>query len=268
MKYDSFGNIIEQNGEVSDSIVNPVQYPKPASLHFEIPFGFAGGLYDKDTKLTRFGVRDYDSETGRWTSKEPLGFDGSRNFYVYVGNDGVNYVDLDGLKREGTTETVVGDARSKNVEYPWRGIKYYLTTDEAAIAGLTSIFCETKRLEKTMKGPELIFAVKSKNFNINLLFIKFNIKLHTYTHPFVRSTYSRSRLRIPKGGDDEALGHSHPSDVKEADPEKFSPEDMETAKTTNPVYLISPSGVMSKFVYGKGRTELGNVDIECTCNTK
>jgi RHS repeat-associated protein len=78
MKYDSFGNIIEQNGD------------------FEIPFGFAGGLWDKDTKLTRFGVRDYDSETGRWTSKEPLGFAGTRNFYVYAGNDGVNHVDLDG----------------------------------------------------------------------------------------------------------------------------------------------------------------------------
>jgi len=30
------------------------------------PFGFAGGLYDPDTRLTRFGVRDYDAETGRW----------------------------------------------------------------------------------------------------------------------------------------------------------------------------------------------------------
>jgi RHS repeat-associated protein len=32
------------------------------------PFGFAGGLYDRDTKRTRFGVRDYDTETGRWPS--------------------------------------------------------------------------------------------------------------------------------------------------------------------------------------------------------
>jgi RHS repeat-associated protein len=29
------------------------------------PFGFAGGLYDADTKLVRFGARDYDAEAGR-----------------------------------------------------------------------------------------------------------------------------------------------------------------------------------------------------------
>jgi len=30
------------------------------------PFGFAGGLYDPDTGLVRFGARDYDPFTGRW----------------------------------------------------------------------------------------------------------------------------------------------------------------------------------------------------------
>ncbi|WP_442939870.1 RHS repeat domain-containing protein, partial [Nitrospina gracilis] len=40
------------------------------------PFGFAGGLYDQDTKLVRFGARDYDPETGRWTIKDPIRFEG------------------------------------------------------------------------------------------------------------------------------------------------------------------------------------------------
>jgi RHS repeat-associated protein len=38
------------------------------------PFGFAGGLYDRDTGRVRFGVRDYDGGTGRWTAKDPLLF--------------------------------------------------------------------------------------------------------------------------------------------------------------------------------------------------
>jgi RHS repeat-associated protein len=56
--YDSCGNVL------SDS-----------SPGFQ-PFGFAGGLYDRDTKLIRFGARDYDPEVGRWISKDPALFEG------------------------------------------------------------------------------------------------------------------------------------------------------------------------------------------------
>jgi RHS repeat-associated protein len=61
------------------------------------PFGFAGGLYDQDTGLVRFGARDYDAETGRWTAKDPIGFEGGdTNLYGYVGGDPVNFVDPTG----------------------------------------------------------------------------------------------------------------------------------------------------------------------------
>nr|WP_249218388.1 RHS repeat-associated core domain-containing protein [Nitrospina sp. Nb-3] len=53
------------------------------------PFGFAGGLYDQDTKLVRFGARDYDPETGRWTIKDPIRFEGGdSNLYGYVDSVG------------------------------------------------------------------------------------------------------------------------------------------------------------------------------------
>ncbi len=62
------------------------------------PFGFAGGLYDRDTGLTRFGARDYDAASGRWTAKDPILFDGGQgNLYVYVGNDPLNFIDPTGL---------------------------------------------------------------------------------------------------------------------------------------------------------------------------
>ncbi len=61
------------------------------------PFGFAGGLYDQHTKLTRFGARDYDAEVGRWTCKDPILFDGGySNFYGYVGMDPINSIDPSG----------------------------------------------------------------------------------------------------------------------------------------------------------------------------
>jgi RHS repeat-associated protein len=63
------------------------------------PFGFAGGLYDPDTGLVRFGARDYDARTGRWTSKDPLLFaGGDTNLYAYVQNDPVNWLDPTGTQ--------------------------------------------------------------------------------------------------------------------------------------------------------------------------
>jgi RHS repeat-associated protein len=81
MDYDEFGNVIADT--------NP---------GFQ-PFGFAGGLYDRDTKLIRFGARDYDAATGRWTAKDPIGFWGmSANLYGYLMNDPVNWIDPSGLQ--------------------------------------------------------------------------------------------------------------------------------------------------------------------------
>jgi RHS repeat-associated protein len=65
------------------------------------PFGFAGGIYDKDTGLVRFGARDYDPEVGRWTCKDPIKFYGGTNLYSYVKNDPINWIDKFGLARFG-----------------------------------------------------------------------------------------------------------------------------------------------------------------------
>lgn len=76
--YDSFGQVL------SDS-----------SPGFT-PFAYSGGLYDPDTGLVRFGVRDYDSYSGRWTARDPSGFQETGNLYAYVGNDPVNLIDPTG----------------------------------------------------------------------------------------------------------------------------------------------------------------------------
>ena len=61
------------------------------------PFAFGGGILDRDTGLVRFGARDYDPRLGRWTTKDPLRFDGrSTNLYQYVNGDPVNFVDPGG----------------------------------------------------------------------------------------------------------------------------------------------------------------------------
>ncbi|MFN8546131.1 MAG: RHS repeat-associated core domain-containing protein [Candidatus Binatia bacterium] len=62
------------------------------------PFGFAGGLYDPDTGLVRFGARDYDAAVGQWTAKDPIRFrGGDTNLHGYVLNDPINGGDPTGL---------------------------------------------------------------------------------------------------------------------------------------------------------------------------
>jgi RHS repeat-associated protein len=62
------------------------------------PFGFAGGLYDAETGLVRFGARDYDAEVGRWTAKDPIRFDaGDSNVFAYAFGDPINFLDPFGL---------------------------------------------------------------------------------------------------------------------------------------------------------------------------
>ncbi|MEK2645512.1 RHS repeat domain-containing protein [Bdellovibrio sp. BCCA] len=62
-----------------------------------LPFGFAGGVNDSDTGLVRFGARDYSPIVGRWTNKDPIGFNGGdTNLYGYVANNPVSYIDPTG----------------------------------------------------------------------------------------------------------------------------------------------------------------------------
>nr|WP_301288389.1 RHS repeat-associated core domain-containing protein [Natronospira proteinivora] len=83
LDYDEFGRVLEDS--------NP---------GFQ-PFGFAGGIYDQHTGLVRFGARDYDPQTGRWTAKDPIRFDGDGpNLYGYVLNDPVNWIDMWGLSAQ------------------------------------------------------------------------------------------------------------------------------------------------------------------------
>jgi RHS repeat-associated protein len=89
--YDEFGNITNDT--------NP---------GFQ-PFGFAGGIYDQHTALTRFGARDYDAETGRWTTKDPIRFQGGDpNLYGYALGDPINLLDTDGRFVLNVLSAIVG----------------------------------------------------------------------------------------------------------------------------------------------------------------
>ena len=81
ISYDIFGSPYQKSGSflADDSL----------------DFGYLGKPYNADTELYDYGFRDYSPEIARFTSVDPIR-DG-RNWYCYVVNDPVNYVDLWGL---------------------------------------------------------------------------------------------------------------------------------------------------------------------------
>jgi len=49
-------------------------------------------------RASYYRARYYDPMAGRFLSEDPIGFDGSNNFYTYVGNDPINWTDPLGLR--------------------------------------------------------------------------------------------------------------------------------------------------------------------------
>jgi len=102
---DQLGSVrlVVKVNEATPTIVQQIEYDvwgnvtnTPAT--FDQPFGFAGGLWDRETGLVHFGAREYDPEVGRWLQRDPILFGGGdTNLYAYAGGDPVNAIDPNGL---------------------------------------------------------------------------------------------------------------------------------------------------------------------------
>jgi RHS repeat-associated protein len=80
-EYDSYGNIV--------SVLDP---------DFIQPYTYTAREYDPESGLYFYRARYYDAKAGRFVSEDPIGFNsGDVNFYAYVGNNPVNFVDPQGL---------------------------------------------------------------------------------------------------------------------------------------------------------------------------
>jgi len=77
-EYDAFGTVYQ--GDLSGGM----------------NLGYLGKPYDTSTGLYNYGYRDYKPQAARFTTVDPIR-DGS-NWYAYVNNDPVNWVDLWGLR--------------------------------------------------------------------------------------------------------------------------------------------------------------------------
>src|SRR5687768_13592818 len=60
-------------------------------------YGFTGARSESGDSLIFLRARYYDSETGLFINRDPLGLKAGLNVYAYVGNNPVNRTDPEGL---------------------------------------------------------------------------------------------------------------------------------------------------------------------------
>ena len=104
----SVRNVTDKYGSVQSNYNYDVfGNPYLSNLDNDMSFGYCGKVYDNGTGLYDYGFRDYSPNQARFTTVDPIR-DGS-NWFSYVVNDPVNYIDPFGL-----TSTDSGSGKPTN----------------------------------------------------------------------------------------------------------------------------------------------------------
>ena len=79
--YDSYGKLTNSSG----SLMNPFRYTSRE--------------FDTETNLYFYRARYHDPMAGRFLTEDPEGFSAGPDFYVYTGNNPLNWIDPEGLRK-------------------------------------------------------------------------------------------------------------------------------------------------------------------------
>src|SRR5690606_2816826 len=93
-RYDAFGPVRFLEDDFEERV------PNVSSVDWD--FLFHAEFLDPESGLYNYGFRFYHPSLGRWISRDPIGERGGVNLYTFVGNDGVNGMDVFGLKHKAT----------------------------------------------------------------------------------------------------------------------------------------------------------------------
>ncbi|MBR4824338.1 MAG: RHS repeat-associated core domain-containing protein [Spirochaetaceae bacterium] len=110
--------------------------PYLGNLENDIGFGYCGKVYDIGTGLYDYGFRDYSPVSARFTTVDPIR-DGS-NWFSYVVNDPVNYVDPFGLDTTDSTSQTQHAIQESSPGLKALTFVKYLVSGAMALAGLVT----------------------------------------------------------------------------------------------------------------------------------
>jgi len=108
MDYSPFGQLIAQY---------KFTQPNDDTLS-RLSFGFSTKYTDKETGYLYYIKRYYGPVDGRWLSKDPIGEKGGLNLHGFVGNDGANWTDYNGLLITDFSRVVVGKVTKISFKVP------------------------------------------------------------------------------------------------------------------------------------------------------
>jgi RHS repeat-associated protein len=124
--YDGNGNVISLVDVAGTSVAATYEYgPFGEILHAtgapaaENPFQFSTKHLDFDMGTIYFGYRFYDTNAGRWLSRDPLAEAEGANLYSFIGNNAINSIDPDGRLKLELTQ-IEGPIPKKCGEFRWR----------------------------------------------------------------------------------------------------------------------------------------------------
>jgi RHS repeat-associated protein len=101
-QYGPFGEVICATGQTAEA--NPLR--------------FSTKYQDDEADFVYYGYRYYSPTTGRWTSRDPIGLQGSNPLYGYVSNDPITSYDPDGrITVKTITKKPTTSCGSENVDF-------------------------------------------------------------------------------------------------------------------------------------------------------
>ena len=157
------------------------------------PLAYAGGLYDQDSQLTHFGLREYDANTSRWTARDPIGFlGGQSNLFEYVFSNPIGLNDVNGL--DGNDPTIV--STTFNTVY---GTQTPAGTSELAGATEALIAIQTSKITGAAFSRDLFVVANTLGVDTPAANMAFNL-LESLKNSTTKNANSAELLRWLESG--------------------------------------------------------------------